>query len=269
MRILLIGSSGRIGSQILKEFQDHEIISPERKVYSEWHNIEQIKNIQRYVEVNNIESIFVCSGIMNSSENERTILDVNFFLPANIIEATRSQRTRIIMFGTVMEDIAPDCNEYVRSKQRLQEFINREIQNERFLSLKIHTIYGGSRPNEYMFLGQILKSLKNQVVFNMSSGSQLREYHHVEDLVLAIKQLFINNISGIQHLSVGNPIKLKDLATYIFEYFGARSNLKIGSIPHNNLDNFSNILPSNSLIEEVRFRDPYEGITQYLEKYLK
>jgi nucleoside-diphosphate-sugar epimerase len=119
-----------------------------------------------------------------------------------------------------------------------------------------------------MFLGQILKSLKNKTTFNMSSGNQLREYHHVEDLVSAIKHLFTNNASGNQQMSIGNPIKLKNLAIFIFEYFNARSNLRIGAISDNSLDNFENKLLANTYIEKISFREPYESIAKYLENYL-
>ncbi|MDA8957341.1 NAD-dependent epimerase/dehydratase family protein [Gammaproteobacteria bacterium] len=269
MRILLIGSSGRIGNQILKQFQEYEIICPSRETYSSWHQVEQLENIKNYIKANNIGSIFICSGIMNASESERLIFDVNFSLPANIINATRDFGSKIITFGTVMEVIAPDSNIYVRSKQKLQKFINNEEHNNRILSLKIHTIYGGGPPNEYMFLGQILKSLKNKANFSMSSGEQLREYHHVEDLVKAIKHLFVNNAHGNQHISVGSPTKLKDLATFIFKHFNALSSLKIGAISDNNLDNFEKILPANPLLEKISFRSPYQATVMHLENYLK
>ena len=269
MKILIIGSSGRIGTEILEQFKEYEIVAPKRDIYLNWNQTNQLKSIQNFIDENNISSIFICSGIMDSSKDEKIIYDVNFFLPRNIIEATRTLRTRIITFGTVMESVAPECNQYVRSKQKLQNFIDNENDNTRILSLKIHTIYGGCEPNEYMFLGQMLKSLKYKTTFNMSSGNQLREYHHVQDLVLAIKHLYENNIFGNQYMSSGKPIKLKDIAKFVFEYFEQISNLNIGSISHNELDNFEKTLPANSHIPNNSFREPCRGIVKYLENFLQ
>ena len=36
------------------------------------------------------------------------------------------------------------------------------------------------------------------------AGTQLREYHHVEDVVVALKHLFECEVAGEQYISKGN-----------------------------------------------------------------
>mgnify|MGYP001180119159 CR=1 FL=1 len=269
MRILIIGSNGRIGSEIKKQFQEYEILTPPRSVYHAWHSEKKISEIEKYFETNkNINGIFICSGIMNSSKDPSEINKVNYLLPKNIIKSVKSKYTKIVLFGTVMELIAAGSTEYVKSKQRLQDFLNQECKHKKILSLKIHTVYGGLPPNNYMFLGQILESIKSLKNFKMSSGNQLREYHHVEDLVYAIKHLYKKDVYGIVDISTGQSIRLKDLATSIFTYFGKHNLLKLGAIKDNNLENYSYTLPRHSLTKNLKFRDAKNGIIEYLKENL-
>ena len=70
-------------------------------------------------------------------------------------------------------------------------------------------------------------------------------------------------------MSSVNPIKLKDLAMFVFEHFKQISNLNIGSISDSELDNFTNKLPANPHIPSNSFREPYRGIVKYLENFLQ
>ena len=197
MNFLVIGASGRIGTEIVKQFNEHNAICPKREVYKFWHKTNKASDIRNYLDQNRVKAIFICSGVMDPEKNREEIFNVNYNLPKNIIESTAGSKIRIITFGTIMELVAPGLNQYVESKEKLQKYINSSESKDRVLSLKIHTIYGGKEPNRFMFLGQVLEALKTNQEFKMTSGNQLREYHHVEDLVKAIKHLFIKKILQI------------------------------------------------------------------------
>ena len=57
------------------------------------------------------------------------------------------------------------------------------------MHLHLHTLYGG-RPQAHMFLGQMIRALERGAEFAMSSGEQLREYHHVHDIAGAMVHHF-------------------------------------------------------------------------------
>ena len=67
-----------------------------------------------------------------------------------------------------------------------------------------------------MFLGQILSALKNDEAFKMTSGCQLREYHHFLDDAEAIRTISGLKITGVVNLSHGKPVSLKDIAQASF-----------------------------------------------------
>ena len=76
-----------------------------------------------------------------------------------------------------------------------------------------------------MFLGGIYHALKNNLPFPMTSGEQLREYHHILDEVNAIDFLVQEENDEVINLSHGDPVRLCDLAMNIFIVF-ERASLK-------------------------------------------
>src|SRR5690606_22898583 len=102
-------------------------------------------------------------------------------------------------------------------------------------------------------------ALRQGVPFEMSSGSHLREYHHVDDDSAAIRVLAAGESRGVIELSHGDAIALRDLATHIFEKFGALNSLKIGAAPNPKKDNFGTVFKRHPELAGVRFRDTLPG----------
>ena len=119
-----------------------------------------------------------------------------------------------------------------------------------------------------MFLGQIHNAIKSQIKFSMTSGLQLREYHHVDDDVSAAVELINRNFLGIHSISHGNPIRLRDVAEEIFRHFNSLDLLEVGKITANEFDSLRPILPKNTEIVATKFRDTKIGIIRWLDANL-
>jgi nucleoside-diphosphate-sugar epimerase len=108
-----------------------------------------------------------------------------------------------------------------------------------------------------MFLGQMLESIKIGGKFKMSSGKQLRQFHHTSDVVHAINSLLpdIRDNSVLQ-ISSKQSIRLVDLASTIFSQHGELGNLEIGSM--NDLENevYSGVYPVPESLNSHDFRNP-------------
>jgi nucleoside-diphosphate-sugar epimerase len=164
-----------------------------------------------------------------------------------------------------MENFPDSENKYVQSKVVLNKYVADIVKDrEMVIHIQLHTLYGIGLPSSFMFLGQILSSLKSNSIFEMTSGHQLREYHHVEDAAFAIREITGSSINGVMHLSHGQPIELGELAEYIFLHFGKLSLLKKGALPDPYADNFNLSYQVNPVIKNVNFRDSVSSIVAYL-----
>jgi nucleoside-diphosphate-sugar epimerase len=268
--IYLIGGKGRLGMSITKVFGNSNLVSLDRKEYQDWFRSESINDIQSVLNISSESSsntIMILSGIMDPSEDKELINKVNFQLPKNIIKACEGTTSKIVTFGSVMEDLSPEVNHYIASKNKLSEFINSTSVD--VLSVKIHTLYGGGAPNTYMFLGQLLDSIINKTEFKMSSGNQLREYHHVDDDSKAIMELLRQNITGKELISHGEAISLKELATSIFTEFDMLDKLRIGACEDRNKENYNIKYSKNINLNTLSFRNSIAGIISYLKFFTK
>jgi nucleoside-diphosphate-sugar epimerase len=265
----LLGSHGRLGSAIISAFPNGHITSLDRGVYANWSANGAAHHISRYFE-NSSDSdsiVFVAAGLINPSAPADDHHRVNFLLPRNIVEGATRVGLRVVTFGTVMEKIVANStpNPYLLSKLKLGQFISEFSKNsDRALHIRIHTLYGGGLPDSFMFLGQLFHALASQTPFSMSSGNQLREYHHIDDEIAAISALVHAKISGAVDLSHGDAVSLRKLATYVFDEFDLGNLLKIGALPNPANDNYGNVFERSATLKDVAFRDTLPSIVEYL-----
>ena len=217
-----------------------------------------------------VSHVINAAGVIDPNWDEKELFQINFLLPANIIRAISHSDVRLVTFGTVLENIESlnTSNAYLRSKLKLHDFIQENL-NTNVLHLQMHTWYGGSKNPNHMFLGQVLDSIKNKTRFKMSSGNQLREYHHISDDVEALKHVLDSDFRGIVHISHGNPLRLKNLALAIFEYFDEMDLLEVGALPTFVNENEEVYFQRHSIYDSVVFRDALRGVPTWLGGLLK
>jgi nucleoside-diphosphate-sugar epimerase len=174
---------------------------------------------------------------------------------------------RTVTFGTIMERLAGDtsANAYVASKVQLGNFVAGFSAGQVSpLHIRIHTLYGGGPPDDFMFLGQMLHALVSGSGFSMSPGVQLREYHHIDDEIIAISRLVEAGNCGVMDLNHGAPVRLKELASHVFEQFDRRELLNIGALPGPAADNYETLFERTPLLKGLVFRDTLPAIVEYL-----
>ena len=168
-----------------------------------------------------------------------------------------------------MEEIAcyREANSYLKSKLTFARYVTEfASSNSLILHLRMHTLYGGGDPPSHMFLGQLVDAMRQGRRFAMSSGNQLREYHHVEDEALAVANLVNADARGIIDVSHGSPVKLIDLAAYICDKFGCPDRLDVGAIPGAPSENYSREFNRTPLLAKCYFRATLPGVYGYLQK---
>jgi len=273
-----LGSTGLIGSALRKRISDKvSLVTPR------WSDDPALPEslAASLIAGGRVDIILAC-GITDPKAPESALRYSNEAFPQRLITACLAlPHVRFVTLGTVMEHFPEACaaNPYLKSKLDLGLWINSlSAQPEyagRFRHVRLHTVYGGERRlvKPHMFLGQMLVALEHNSEFKMSSGDQLREYHHVEDIADCLLHLVEQNwdFSGTSFLGMhsGNPVRLADLAKAIFQAFGKESLLCLGCIaraPGENVRQTFQRSPPNVL---VAARDPIVGVVQWLKEILE
>lgn len=266
---LVIGARGRLGRAIASALPSASLVLPEREVYSDWWRKDHSRAIADYFEPyrETAGTIYIAAGLINPQFPAEEHYRVNYLLPKHIIEAAAPLGLQVITFGTVMEKVVRPAaaNPYIAAKQQLARFVEEyATAGHATLHIRIHTLYGGPPPTRFMFLGQILDAIQAQGEFKMTPGLQLREYHHLDDEVTALRRLASLKLTGSLDLSHGAPLPLKDLATHIFHAFGCADLLKIGALPEPINDNYGIIFERTPQLGDMAFRPTLPAIVAYL-----
>jgi nucleoside-diphosphate-sugar epimerase len=270
---LILGASGRVGRALRSMYGEQEVIAPGRAVYQDWWRPNSVTTITRYLEAQarRIDTIFVAAGIIDPAASAVDHERINAQLPQQVIRAAAPLGIRVVTFGTVMETVLrsiPSAG-YVASKAALGAFVERHAQaGTRVMHLRIHTLYGGGPPAAFMFAGQMLTALQTRTPFLMSPGTQLREYHHIDDEKPAIAEFVASNAVGIVELNHGDAVSLAEIAQSTFAIFGATDLLRIGALPLPTNEKPGVRFARSPLLASHDFRDVRVAMADYLAAQL-
>jgi nucleoside-diphosphate-sugar epimerase len=269
---IVLGARGRLGRAIASSFENGQVQTPDRSDYGDWWREGSEDTISRYLEkaAGAQDVVYLAAGIIDPKRPEEEHQRVNFELARNLIVGATRLGLKVVTFGTVMEKVVGDSsdNPYFSSKTKLSRFVDGFcVDSPLALHVRIHTLYGGGPPEKFMFLGQILDAIRNRTDFKMTLGTQLREYHHIDDEVTALTALTAAATSGVIELSHGCPVRLCDLASYIFTACDSKPLLKIGAIPEPAKDNFGMTFERPAALDSVAFRDALPAVVEYLRAH--
>jgi len=270
---VIIGGRGRLGSCLTK-MTGEAVHNIDNAVYAEWWRTNSKINILNYFEERNITqaTVLITTGILDPARSMSEHECVNYLLPKHIIEAVNILGMRTITFGTVMENLIGDKthNPYVTSKLQLGNFVQESAANNvSALHIRLHTLYGGAcPPHTFMFLGQLLHAIHTKSDFKMTSGEQLREYHHVEDAARAILHLGQTKLTGVTQLNHGKPDKLKDIAHHVLNAFERLSLLRLNALTPPRHENYDSFFEPGPYIKAIVFRKTLPGIVDYLKPFV-
>ena len=257
---VIIGSNGNIARQLKEQFPDAMVI--DRRQFEFWDNPNELRTIFKDEPI----EIYVAIGILSSKSKISELERVNVQIPKLIADSIKGTDSRIVTFGSIMEKDQRICssNPYIHTKKKLSEYLQSNLQEDEFLHLRLHTLYGGKKLNSEMFLGQLFISIKNGTEFLMSSGRQIREYHHIEDDLKAMELLQVNGHIGIQEISHGEVFTLIEIAEQVLYYFDAPKLLIAGKMEEPSAEIFSPLGIRSKTLKEFQFRPTIKSIANYL-----
>lgn len=269
--IHVIGANGLLASSIFSANKEFNLNQIDRATYENWWQRSSIKEIRSFFSSSHGSGtiILIAAGVLDPKASEEEHLRVNYSLPQNIISATEDLGIRVVTFGTVSEHFQSQVNTYIRSKKMLADYILSDaVISKRVTHIRLHTLYGGRAPHEFMFLGRILHSISLQLPFEMTNGNQLREYHDVYDVALAIWEILESGAMGAIDLSHGAPITLKNLAEYLFNRFDCAGLLRLGALEEPVSENYETIFRPHYFYAKTEFRFSLPAIGDYFDNLL-
>lgn len=266
----ILGGRGRLGQALSRQFAAGGVCGLDREVYQDWSAEDGASGAARFFDSHAVrgDTVLVASGLLDPALPAAELARINVTLPSNIIAAAATRGLHVLTFGTVMETLQANPNPYVRSKLALAGIAAVAAATQAVTHIRVHTLYGAGEPSPFMFLGQILTSLRSGTPFEMTSGRQLREYHHVDDEARAIATLCDAGVRGVFDLSSGTPVTLRDLALAIFDAFDAGPLLRLGARPEPAEENYGAVFQAHPLLRASDFRPTIPSVVSYLQAYV-
>ena len=262
----ILGGNGALGTALSESTDYQNTTLLRRNEYVEWATKPtEIKNYFENRKISEIDTFFVCAGLTDPGVTQDVLDTLNFYLPRNLLEVAAMYGSKIITFGSVLENLNIK-NNYILSKRLFLNYLNFESTYRNFEHWQLHTLYGGKPPKVHMFLGQIALALSSKSKFQMTSGLQLREYWHVEDVAnFIMSQRTSSDPDQIRIVGSGLPVTLRELAIAIFEQFHARDLLEIGVIEDPRIENYDLELANARAEAKPYMRDPVDGVINFLK----
>lgn len=266
---VILGSTGLIGSA-WKRYQPTSIVV-ERPSIEKWFSNQPEVSIADFFENlpkdREIE-IHICFGNTNSMEKPGLLMQINCYRPLLIAKLALIRNFRVITYGSALE-IFGIHNNYFDSKRALAvELAGLETRNL-WTNVNLHTLYSESRPHEHMFLGQIYSAIKDRTHFNMTSGKQLREFHHVDDDIQIIDNALRLNFTQHLEVSHGKPLELIQVADYLFDSFALPGLLRRNTHPDNPNDNYTKVFKAKPIQGTIIHRDPLIALQRIFANLLE
>lgn len=268
--ILIFGRHGNLSRAIQNYFSTESTHIVGSDLSSKWANSTSNDDIEYYLD--SLEKdpslVLYASGVIDPNAPLKELLDVNFHLPRKLEGISLERNFKLVTFGTIMEkfDSIASSNPYIFSKRQYFDYLLQSSHlKTNSLHLQIHTWYGGESLKPFMFLGQMFSAIQRREIFRMSSGNQLREYHHIHDDLNALKSLLNVNAKGVHEISHGETITLKGLAEYVFSNFELSDLLQIGTLPNPEQEIFQIEYTPSGLLRTENFRKTLPGVVEYFK----
>jgi len=131
--------------------------------------------------------------------------------------------------GILSEDTpGKDVNEYGRCKLALRDFAAALPGS--FIHVRIFNVYGPGEDPERV-VPYVIRQILSDSTCELTSGEQVRDYIHADDLVAALWALARTDARGVVNVGSGERVRVKDVALQLAEMLDGKHRLNFGAIP--------------------------------------
>lgn len=240
MRIVLLGGTGYLGSQILQqlEYNKHDIlcITRQPEKYTGDKNIEYCNLLSAESRIRNFRPEIFFSAVgryLKGEAAEWEVMEANFEVPGRILQAcVMAGAKRGIAIGTALPD---DFNMYTFSKKLLADLGQWYAGQRRieFINVRLEMFYGIGEPKE-RFLPWAMQKMFHGEDVPLTCGTQRRDMIYIEDVVDNVCSLLETDMSKRYAdipLGTGEAPSIREVIEYLYDLTGSHPRLLFGEVP--------------------------------------
>lgn len=259
MTILLAGSTGFLGSYLLKAFVDsgHEVIALKRASSKTYRIDNYIAKYTSYdidkVELNTIFEMYPIDTVVNTVTNYgrsdkkiSSIVETNLLFGLKLLEESVNHNVHTFINTDTLLD--RNLNAYALSKGQLVDWMHfLSHHSTKMINIKIEHMYG-PLDDENKFIYWVINQLKQNVEkIDLTSGQQKRDFIYISDIVSAY-EIILDNIDRLSYfeefeLGRGNAIEVKKFVEQIVSELQQiqtmHTRLNFGAIPYRANENMN------------------------------
>lgn len=249
MKIGITGGSGFIGTHVVNMLKTkHDIVVFDRTKPK----IEGIKFISGNIVDDSIKEVFekcdiiihlaAAVGVKITEEDPVLTLDTNILGTKNVLEACKENNVKKIILASSSEvygeplktpidetdPVIPITN-YGASKVAAEEYVKAYSSRFgiKYSILRFFNAYGPGQSKDFVIPEFVSKASKNEPILIHGSGSQIRAFCHVNDIVNGISLSIENGDNEIMNIGNDNePITIFELAKKIVSITNSKSDIR-------------------------------------------
>ena len=297
MNILLTGSTGFVGSQVARQLlqKGHSV----RAHFMQGDDLSRISDIRDNLQL-------VEGDIFNSTEKELSILCAGidaclhcawYAVPGKYLRALENLNCvhgsarlfaelgkagckRCVGIGTCFEydsaygflsEDTPTRSTSLYSAAKTSTFLIGDqissIYGMSFAWARLFYLYGPYEDSRRL-VPYVISSLLQGISADVSSGVQVRDYLHVEDVASAIVAVAQSDLTGPVNIGSGCPVKIREVVSSISEITGRPDLVNLGGRPTGLADPLFICANNSKLITQTDWKPLYDmekGLAQTVE----
>tara|TARA_Y100001970_G_scaffold286159_1_gene407640 strand:- start:2959 stop:3879 length:921 start_codon:yes stop_codon:yes gene_type:complete len=248
-KLLVIGGTGFIGSHLCKNAikKNYKVYSISMNLPKTYNKISTVKYYRcnildtkklKKILSNNFDYVVNLGGYIDHSSynlNGKNIFDQHFFGLVNLINfLKRDKLKKFIHIGSSDEYGISKYPQNEKMKEKpFSAYSSAKVSSTRLLKslynsdnfpvviIRLFLVYGPFQKDN-RFLPFIIKSCLANKTFETTSGSQIRDFCYVDDVIEAIFILLKSKKSNGEIFNVGSgkPIKIKNVIEYVVKIIG-------------------------------------------------
>lgn len=217
MKILVTGSKGFVGSELVKHLLGHQIYTIDKSAGQD------LLTCDLNYEVDAVIHLAASSGIRPSLVDPDAYWRNNVLATKRLFEHFKNTKILYASSSTAKE---PDRNPYALSKYTVER-----MAPEGSIGLRFCTIYNDSQQRPNMFIPRLFRK-----DISFINTNHKRDFIHISDVCEAIKFLLTQQVSGVFDIGTGISTPLKEIT----DFFNIKVEERTGD-EHERLDNIADI----------------------------
>jgi len=257
MTILLTGSTGFLGSYLLKAFVNNgdKVIAIKRSTSNTYRIEKYLSNIVSYdIDKTELSDIFqnhkidlVVNTVTNYGRKDSkisSIVDANVIFGLKLLEESVNHKVQAFINTDTLLD--RNLNAYALSKGQLVDWMHfLSNHSTKMINIKIEHMYG-PLDDENKFIYWVINQLKQNVEkIDLTSGQQKRDFIYIDDIVSAYETIIqnINTLSSFEEFELGRgesievKVFIERICRELSQQHSIDTLLNFGAIPYRDNEN--------------------------------